>query len=418
MAIHEVRGGVINFYAKRGDSIQEVTVPGTDSPTRAELVRRAIDIAPVLRKNAAWSEENRRLHSESIEALAEAGMFRLRTPVRYGGYEADTRTLVDVGVELGRADGSASWVTSVYWIPTWMACLFPDAVQDEVFSTPDVRVCGTLSPSATAMPANGGVVVNGKWGFVSGALHSHWQEIIAVFIPPEGDPYPIIALVPLSDLLIVDDWHTFGLRGTGSVSTVAQDVFIPAERVMPLPAVLQGQTASKLNAKAPIYRVPLLPVASASSVGTVVGMAKAAKDAFLKRLPDRKITYTSYAQQREAPITHLQVAEAALKIDEADFHAHRLAALVDTKGAEGAPWKLEERATARADLGAVCRLSDEAARIIGTASGGSSIYTSVPIQRIVRDISAVGLHALMHPDTNAELYGRVLCGLEPNTLYI
>jgi hypothetical protein len=24
----------------------------------------------------------------------------------------------------------------------------------------------------------------------------------------------------------------------------------------------------------------------------------------------------------------------------------------------------------------------------------------------------------MHPNTNFELYGRVLCGLEPNTLYI
>jgi hypothetical protein len=24
----------------------------------------------------------------------------------------------------------------------------------------------------------------------------------------------------------------------------------------------------------------------------------------------------------------------------------------------------------------------------------------------------------MHPDTNAELYGRILCGLEPDTLYV
>jgi len=56
--------------------------------------------------------------------------------------------------------------------------------------------------------------------------------------------------------------------------------------------------------------------------------------------------------------------------------------------------------------------------IFNNASGGSSIYNDVPIQRIHRDITAVNLHALMHPDTNTELYGRVLCGLEPNTLYI
>ena len=182
--------------------------------------------------------------------------------------------------------------------------------------------------------------------------------------------------------------------------------------------VLQGKYASKANAEAPIYRGPLLPVASASSVGTVLGLGRAAKETFLKRLPDRKITYTGYSSQREAPLTHHQVADAALKIDEAEFHALRLATLVDTKGEEGSEWKLEERARARADMGAVVKLSKEAVDILTNASGGSSIYNDVPIQKIHRDITAANLHALMHPDTNNELYGRVLVGLEPNTLYI
>jgi alkylation response protein AidB-like acyl-CoA dehydrogenase len=390
----------------------------TEVPTREELVRRASDLLPLLRKNAAWSEENRRISESSIEALTDAGIFRMRVPARYGGYESDTRTLVDVGAELGRADGSTSWTTSVYWIPTWMAGLFPDEVQDEVFSTPDVRVCGTLSPTAMAAPVDGGIVVNGRWGFITGAWHAHWQEVIAVLVPPEGEPYPVMALVPISDLTIVDDWHTTGMTGTGSVSTVAENVFIPSARVLPLPAVLQGQSASVLNSESPVWRAPLLPVAAASSVGTVLGLARGAKDAFFERLPGRKITYTSYTDQSQAPLTHLQVADATLKIDAAEFHAHRLGTLVDTKGAEGAEWTLEERVRARADLGAVCRLAKEAVDIFATASGASSIFADVPIQRIVRDVQAVNLHALMHPNTNAELYGRVLCGLEPNTLYI
>ncbi|GAA4417691.1 acyl-CoA dehydrogenase family protein [Actinokineospora soli] len=390
----------------------------TEVPTREELVQRAAKLAPLLQKHATWSEENRRLHDDVIDALADAELFKLRRPKRYGGFEADTRTLVDVAAELGRGDGSASWVASVYTIPGWMACLFPDEVQDEVFSTPDTRVCGTLSPSAMAAPADGGVVVNGKWQFISGAHHAHWQEVIAIYVPPEGEPYPIMALVPMSDLLVVDDWYTSGLKGTGSVSTVAKDLFIPQQRVVPLPAVLQGQSASRGNADSPIYNAPLLPVAAASSVGTVLGMGRAARDAFHRRLPDRKITYTGYESQREAPLTHLQVAEATMKLDQAEFHAHRLATLVDGKTLDGTEWKLEERARARADLGAVVRLSKEAVDTFATASGGSSIYTDVPIQRISRDIAAVNLHALMHPNTNAELYGRVLCGLEPNTLYI
>jgi alkylation response protein AidB-like acyl-CoA dehydrogenase len=377
---------------------------------------------PVLRSNAAWTEENRRLHDETVDALADAGIFKMRVPARYGGYESDTGTLVAVASELGRGDGSASWVASVCWITSWMVGLFPDAVQDEVFGAagPDasVVVCGTLSPSAMATTVDGGVVMNGQWGFISGALHSQWQVVIAINPMPDGTPLPIMAVVPLAELAIIDDWYTAGLRGTGSVTTVAQDLFVPQHRVLPLPAILQEQYASQLNADSPIFRSPLLPTASATSIGTAVGLAKAAREAFFQRLPERGISYTSYASQREAPLTHLQVADATLRIDAAEFHATRLAALVDAKSANGESWKLEERAQARADMGRVVQLAKEAIDILNNASGGSSVYSSVPIQRIERDIQTVNLHALMHPNTNFELYGRVLCDLEPNTLYI
>ncbi|WP_246257136.1 acyl-CoA dehydrogenase family protein [Amycolatopsis anabasis] len=386
-------------------------------PATTELVDRAAKLVPLLREKAAWAEENRRLPDETIEALAEAGIFRMRVPARYGGYESDARTMLAVAAELGRGDGSASWTASVWWITTWMAGLFPDEVQDEVFSTPDVRVCGTLSPSATAVPADGGLLLNGKWGFISGALHSHWQVVIAMSPTPDGAQQPIMGLVPMSDLRIVDDWHTAGLSGTGSVTTVAEDVLIPYPRVLPLAAVLREQYGSRLNATAPIFRAPLLPTASTSSVGTVIGLARAARELFLQRLPERRITYTDYSSQREAPLTHLQVAEATLSLDAAEFHAHRLATLVDTKGAGDEPWTAEERARARADMGQVCRLGKQAVDILNTASGGSSIYRTVPIQRIERDVQTINLHALMHPNTNLELFGRVLCGLEPNTLY-
>jgi len=39
----------------------------------------------------------------------------------------------------------------------------------------------------------------------------------------------------------------------------------------------------------------------------------------------------------------------------------------------------------------------------------------VPIQRFQRDMNALANHGLMLSSTAVELYGRVLCGLEPNT---
>lgn len=388
------------------------------APPRAEVVQRASELVPLIQKHATWSDENRRLHEETISAIAEAGLLRLRVPSRYGGYEADMRTLVDVITQLGRGDGSAAWTASVWSICAWLVGLFPDEAQDEVFATPDARVCGLLSPGGMGTPGDGGLVVSGQWAFNTGASQSHWNSLVVVAPAPNGDMWPVMALVPTSELQIVDDWHTVGMRGSASVTTVARELFVPQHRVLPLVPVLQEQYASKLNAQNPVYRTPMLLTAATSTSGTALGLAKAAREAFFERLPDRKITYTSYNSQREAPLTHLQVAEATMKIDEAEFHAYRAASLLDTKGTSGEQWTIEERARVRADLGRAIHLAKDAVDTFKNASGASSIYHSVPIQRIARDMEALSLHAILHPDTNYELYGRILCGLEPNTLYI
>ncbi|KJK58363.1 acyl-CoA dehydrogenase family protein [Saccharothrix sp. ST-888] len=388
-----------------------------EAPSREELVSRAAELVPVLEKNALWHERHRRLSVETVAALEESGLLKLRVPTRYGGYESDMRTVVDVIAELGRGDGSTAWVMAVWAISSWMAGLFPDEVQDEIFATPDVRVSGILSPTAVAVPAEGGVLLNGKWSFNSGALQSSWNTNAAVLMTPDG-PQPIMVAVPLADLEIIDDWHTTGLRGSGSVTTVAADLFVPELRVLPMVPVLQGRHRSRANAGSPIYRAPFMPTACATVSAPALGLAKAAKQAFFERLPGRKISYTSYDSQAEAPLTHLQVADAITRIDEAEFHAHRAATLLDTKGPSGETWTLEERARIRLDLGAVCRRTKEAVDILNTASGGSSIYTTVPIQRIERDVQTLNLHAILHPNTNLELYGRIACGLEPNTLYL
>jgi alkylation response protein AidB-like acyl-CoA dehydrogenase len=399
---------------------KEVTVTVTEISSPAEMVQDAGKLVPLLRSHAAWSEQNRRLHEETLEALTDAGVFRMRVPARFGGLESSASTVIDVLGEVAKGDGSAAWIAGVNAITTWMACLLPDEVQEEIFADPGVRLCGTLSPTGMCMPVDGGMVLTGKWSFISGALHSQWQVIIAVAPAPGPGVsfWPVMTVVPMSDLQIIDDWHTSGLRGSGSVTTVAQQVFIPQQRILPLPLVLAEQYASQANAASPIYRTPLLPTASALSVGTAVGLANAAKEEFLDRLAGRKITYTSYENQNEAPVTHLRVNEAAMLIDEAAFHAHRLGSRLDSKGEDGSPWTVADRGLARADMGRACELAKAAADILSLASGGSSIYTDVPIQRIVRDLHAINMHALMSPTTNAELYGRILCGMEPNTLYI
>jgi alkylation response protein AidB-like acyl-CoA dehydrogenase len=328
------------------------------------------------------------------------------------------RTTTEVLAELGRGDGSTAWTVAVWTISSWVLGLFPDEVQDEVFAAPDVRVSGILSPTAVAVPAAGGVVLNGKWSFNTGCQQSTWNANAAVLAHPDGGYEPIMVAVPMADLGIVDDWHTSGLRGSGSVTTIAKDVFVPQARVLSMVPVLQGQISSTRNAGSPVYRAPFMPTAATTVSATALGLARAARDAFFERLPGRKITYTSYESQRDAPLTHLQVAEAAMLVDEAGYHVSRAAGMIDDKASAGEQWTLEERARVRLDLGGSCLRAKGAVDVLNNASGGSSIHTSVPIQRIWRDVQALNLHAIMHPNTNLELYGRILCGLEPNTQYL
>lgn len=390
----------------------------TQAPPKEELIARAAKLVPLLREKALWMDENRRIHDDVVEAIAEAGLLKLRVPVRYGGYEADMETVVEVLAELGRGDGSTSWTVAVWSISSWMMGLFPDEVQDEVFATPDVRVSGILSPGAVAVPADGGYVVNGKWSFNTGAQLSAWNTNAAVTPTQDGDFAPVMIALPMADLQIVDDWNSSGLRGSGSVTTVAQDVFVPAERVLPMGPVLQGEHRSELNANAPVFSAPFMPTASAIVCAPALGLALAAKDAFFERLPGRKITYTSYEDQAQAPVTHLAVAAAITKVDEAGFHARRAAYLLDSKSRAAETWTLEERARVRLSLGAACQRAKEAVDILDGASGGSSVYRDVPIQRIQRDVQVLNLHAILHPNTNLELYGRIACGLGANTLYV
>lgn len=391
---------------------------GNALPSADDLLSRANKLVPLLKSKAAWSEENRYLSDDVIDALATAGMFDLRRPIRYGGYETSSRTLTEVISTLASGDGSTGWNVAVWTTGGWMAAMFPDHVQDEVLATPGTRICAALSPTAVATNARDGVVVNGRWRFMSGARHSQWQVVITMAPAPDGGQWPVAALVPMADLTIVDDWYTAGLTGTGSVTTVAEDVFVPSERTIPMPAVLQGQYLSELNAASPVFRAPMIPTGSVVVASVGIGLARAARTTFLADLPDRKLTYTDYQEKSHAPTTQLQVVEATFKLEEAEFHVRQIADLLDEKGDNGADWKLEERARSRGWLGRSIQLSKDSVDILSAASGGSSIYRSAPIQRIQRDTHACSMHALAQPSVNFELYGRVLCGLEPNSVYI
>lgn len=388
------------------------------APTHDDLVETAGKLVPLLREHALWIDENRRLPPEVVDAIESSGLLAMQVPRQYGGYESDARTFVDVLAEIAKGNSSVAFCLSIWASLTWMAGLWPDEALNEVFARPHVRVTGTTAASGTATRVDGGYLVNGKWGFNSGILHAHWKITAAMPEGPAGETLPIFTLIPVSDLEIVDDWRTIGLQGSGSVTTVAKDVFVPAHRVVTGAEFYQNVSKSQVNAAKSAYRVPMLVTATAMQTGQLVGAGKYALAAFLERLPGRPLTYTNYPSQREAPVTHLQVGEAALLVEDAEARAHRFTDLLADKILRDEPWSQQERVFSRVQIGWIARQVKQAVEILAAASGGSSIFQDVPITRILRDVHATSLHSLITPATNIELYGRSLTGLEPNTFYL
>ena len=245
--------------------------------TGPDVLERTRALVPLLRDNAQRTERERRVVPENIDALADAGVFRLTLPQSLGGEEATVATQVEVLAEIARGCGSTSWVASVYSVGTWLAALFPDEAHDEVFVTPDVRVTVVATPTAVARPVDGGYRITGRWGFNTGCLDAHWAFLGAMIEGREGPDGHIVTLIPYRELEIVDDWYVSGLAGTGSSTVRGDDVFVPTHRtqLMQEEAAASYATANR-NADRPLYRIPRAPFIVANSLGAPLGLARAA----------------------------------------------------------------------------------------------------------------------------------------------
>ncbi|MFJ3670707.1 acyl-CoA dehydrogenase family protein [Streptomyces sp. NPDC090106] len=382
--------------------------------TDTELVARVRSLRPLIAEHALRAEERRRVTGEVVAALTEAGVYRMNVPRRYGGYQSRPRTQVDVIAEVAAACGSAAFTVLIQAGCAFIASLFPDEAQDEIFTGPDVRVGGTLVPDATAVAGDGGWIVDGTSGFATGCQDADWHLLTARVERPDGPPEALWTAVPMAELEVLDDWYVSGLAGSGSNSVVARNVFVPAHRVLPLGPLLAGEFPSKANADDPFYRMPVLLLFCAWTAPHALGLARSALADFTERIHRRGITYTFHTRQHEATVTHLQAAEAAMKLSCAELLTDEFVARIEA----GEPFGQEERAKIRAQAGYVARLCKEAVDLVASASGASSLHRDVPVQRAVRDLHALNLHSFVNPATNLELYGRVLSGLDPGTAFL
>jgi 3-hydroxy-9,10-secoandrosta-1,3,5(10)-triene-9,17-dione monooxygenase len=389
------------------------------STTEINLVGAARSLIPTLRSRSSETDVLARLPNSTIADLEEKQLFGMLVPKRYGGLQCSLRTFMDVVVELGRGDGSAAWTVALLSASTWTAAtLYPKHVVDEIFSGGNFRTAGVLAPrKVKTRRVDGGVLIEeGSWSFNSGVHHAHW-DILGIPIFDEAGQFidSGSALIQRSQVTLLNDWDTIGLRGSGSTSVALKEVFVPNERVALLSKTLREDYASTHLRDEQLYRLALIPFLATKLVFPALGMARAALELFLEKAPHRSIPYTFYEKQDEAAITHLRVGEASAKIDAAELVLRRSVDELEASAASSTRMTVEQRARIWRDAGAASRLIWEAVDLLAGASGGSFAYAGDSMNRLWRDVRIAGLHGGICTSTTMELFGRILCGKEPNT---
>jgi 3-hydroxy-9,10-secoandrosta-1,3,5(10)-triene-9,17-dione monooxygenase len=383
---------------------------GNAIPDREELVARAVALQPLLIEHAAKIDADRRLPDEVNTALTDAGMFRLFTPKRLGGYGADLRTVMEVIETLGVADASAAWLVAIASNASWLIGRVSKQAQDEVFGTnPDARVAGSGDP-AGAVRVDGGVRMSGRWSYASGSHEATWACLGGLLTDDAGAVLDVVmGFVPAADVSLEDTWHTVGMRGTGSNTFVGQDVFVPDHRLVSIPAVVEGSWPVPTDD--PIYRVPFVPVATSLVLGPLLGAGRAALELVIDKAPRKALHHTFFAKQSDSVGVQIQLAEAAMKLRTARLHAYDIADHVDAVAA-GEGIDFETRARIRGQAGYAAQQVLDAIHVLVNIHGAGSFAESSRMQQIWRDANTGARHAGLNAVVGYEVYGKALLDVD------
>jgi 3-hydroxy-9,10-secoandrosta-1,3,5(10)-triene-9,17-dione monooxygenase len=380
---------------------------------REALVERANALRPLLEANAVETENGSRVVEENINAIREAGLFRIMAPRRFGGLQTDIRTKLEVSAALARGCGSTAWVTTLMNVCAFFAALSSAECQNDIWgANPEARVAGVFAPLATTRRVEGGLIVNGKWPWSSGCLHADWAVLGMPVVNEAGETIDqALSFLRMSECTIEDTWHVAGMKGTGSNTIVAKDIFVPDHRIMSLTQCMQGTPPTPYKDEV-LYRSAFIPVASLVLAGPIMGLCKRALEFVIEKAPKRSISYTFYKTQVESPSFQLSIAKAAMLVDTVWMHTLRAADDIWIAAAANRFPSYTERARVRMDTGYAASTAREAMDILLSAHGASSFAEVSPLQRMWRDLETCSRHAVVSPEISSEVYGKALLGIE------
>jgi alkylation response protein AidB-like acyl-CoA dehydrogenase len=355
----------------------------------------ARQIAAAAREMSSEIDSDRRLPEELVVRLRDAGLLRAGAPVEVGGLELAPGLALRCAEEVARGDASAGWCVSIAITSSLLIAYLPASSRDTLFGDGRGVAAGVWAPRGVGRSVDGGVVVSGRWAFCSGISHA---DVMFGGCLIDNRRVPSVVALRKADLEVLDTWHTLGLRGTGSHDTVADEVFVPADRVLSL--------FDRPVVDRPLYRFPVFGFFALSIAAAALGNARAAIDD-LTELACAKKGPGSTRTLAERPATQAAVAtaESALSAARALYYEAIDAAWRASQDGQDVPVDMRNRLRLAATH--AVRTSADVVRDMYDLAGGSAIYDGAPLQRRFRDAYTATAHFQVN-EASRELPGRIL----------
>jgi alkylation response protein AidB-like acyl-CoA dehydrogenase len=383
------------------------------------LLAAAHRVGSIIAEHVETTERERRLARPVVEALRNAGLFRLFAPRALGGLEIDPVTFACVVEEVSTFDSAAGWAfqagnTGAWWTSRMSA----DGVAELYGAGPDLMMAASFSPPHRADPAPGGYRLTGRGPLASTIHDSQWLMMSAIVfdgdqprMTPAG-PEVVALVMRSSEVEIVDTWQSLGMRGTDSNDVVANGVFVPASRAFRL----APDYVPSAPFDGPLYRLPAL----AATFTVVAPVALAIARGAVRELRDvvaKKVPLGSMKTARERGAVQAAVAEAEALIRSARHLFYDALAIAWQRAIAREPFTLEHKADLMLASTWAVRSAGRATDLMHRMGGTSGIYARSRLERHFRDAQTVRHHGFVS-ESRLETVGQVYLGIEPEFPFV
>lgn len=234
---------------------------------------------------------------------------------------------------------------------------------------------------------DGGYRVSAAKPFASG---SPGGDLLVTSAPYE-DPQVLHFPVPLSSDGVsgADDWHTMGMRATGSQTVILDKVFVPEE------AIALRRPRDAYHKAWNIILTAAMPIIMSTYLGVAEAAAKIARDQAIKRADDPATPYLLGELANNLTTAELAVESMVRIANDLDYEPV-------TENANA----ILQRKTVAAN--AVLATVEKALDV----AGGAGFYQKVGLEKLVRDAHAVRYHPLQEK-RQLLFTGRLALGLDP-----